>query len=374
RAGRGTPRRTGGTPAGPSRAGDPAGSPACRERAASRPAPSEHRHAPVDAGDLQVERERLVDGLATDRHPVACVATAAARPALPGVERTRGRRLDRSAQPRLDVRVGARDHRDVEGTWKPVQRFEEGAKPLGIVRAGVASGMAGCPWFRRHGAWSPRPSAASSGLKSPRRGRTGAVLRVGALSLCLLWGADPAAGARYGPGPHWIDRVGAGLAVFESSATVSADLDGDGVADLQFTATGPTKVVRRAASAAGDSAHRSHLDLEIYSMELTGEIPGLGPFRLVVGDGVPNLTRDGPLFSFGSSDEEPNPRLSHDRFHLLFEVDVLGLVLHNEAPLEVEAIIDRLPPIGAGFHQSRPPVPVVTSTGATILRTTEVVN
>lgn len=193
----------------------------------------------------------------------------------------------------------------------------------------------------------------------------------GFLAVALLIGATAAHADRalWGPGPHWIARVRDGVAMFESRAVVGVDLNGDGQTDLRFDAAGPTEVARSAAR------DRTHLDLEIYSMVLTGTIPQLGPFTLTVGDGVPNLERDGPLYSGGTSDEIPGtPALAHDAFELFFRIEVAGLVLHNATPFRVEADIDRLPPIGSEFRLIGPPVPLVTDDGLPVLAITEAVN
>jgi hypothetical protein len=194
----------------------------------------------------------------------------------------------------------------------------------------------------------------------------------------VLVAIAPVQAALDGPGPHWIDDVTGGSAMFLSEATVSVDFDFDAVSDLDFAATGPTKVFRSAAyegDPVGDPGHDNHLDLEIYSMILTGTIPSLGPFTLTVGDGAGNLASDGLLFSSGTSDELPDdPRRAHDVFNLFFQVEVAGLVLHNAVPFQVESIIDRLPPVGSEFHHVGPPVPLLTASGTPLLQITAVVN
>src|SRR5262249_23626887 len=75
----------------------------------------------------------------------------------------------------------------------------------------------------------------------------------------------------FGPGPHWIDGERGGLVRFGASATVSLDLDFDGVADMLIALGGTTTVFRSDAivgDPVGDPGHRNHLDLEIVSMTL----------------------------------------------------------------------------------------------------------
>lgn len=174
--------------------------------------------------------------------------------------------------------------------------------------------------------------------------------------------------ALHGPGRHWIHRVGAGLARFDAEATVAVDANFDGTADASVTLTGPTVVVRsRARALAG--RHRSHLDLEIVSMTLTGTLSGFGGLTFRAGDGIANLAADGPLHSPGTSDEIPgDPRRAQDWFDLRFEVDLNGVRLRNPEPFRVGSVIDRLPPIGSTFTSSGPPAVLVTEGGTPVLQ------
>jgi hypothetical protein len=198
----------------------------------------------------------------------------------------------------------------------------------------------------------------------------------------LLTSALPPAhaAALYGPGPHWIDKVTDGYAMFESTASVGVDITGDGTTDLTVAAAGPTTVFRSDAlegDPVGDPGHKNHLDLEIVAMTLTGTIPGLGPFTLTVGDGVGNHAPDGPLHTAGTSDEIPgSPRRALDVFEIFFQLslDRQGVVIHNLVPLRVESVITTLPPIGTQFVMVGPPVPLVDEAGSPVLQVTEVLN
>ncbi len=202
------------------------------------------------------------------------------------------------------------------------------------------------------------------------------LLRSSAVALLLvLLRAGANAGdppALFGPGPHWIDRVTGGFARFGADATVDLDVTFDGVADLTVPLAGTTEVFRSAAYAVDPIAagrHRNHLDLEIFSFTLTGELPGVGPLTMHAGDGAGNLVADGPLYSRGSSDEVPGaPRFADDVFDILFRVDLSGIVLHNATPLRVTARIDHLPPVGTRFTFDGPPLPLLNDAGTVVLQ------
>jgi hypothetical protein len=175
----------------------------------------------------------------------------------------------------------------------------------------------------------------------------------------------------YGPGPHWIADVESGLLTFDATATVGLDLSGDGVADTMVEVNGTTTVFRSVSTAANPAEpdKRNHLGLEIVAMMLeTSNI------RFHAGDGRANLAEDGPLFSIGTSDElTDSPELSRDVFAVRFEVEIGALVLHNREPLMVEAIIDRLPPIGNEFRFDGPPLTLYNDAGiATTVQVTSV--
>jgi len=213
--------------------------------------------------------------------------------------------------------------------------------------------------------------------------RTKGKLGLGLMALSsLLADASPPVHATplYGPGPHWIDKVTGGYAMFESAAAVGVDLDFDGATDLTVTAAGPTTVFRSGAlegDPVGDPGHKNHLDLEIVAMTLTGTIPGLGSFTLAVGDGIGNHAPDGPLHTAGTSDEVPgSPRRALDVFEIRFQLTLerSGIALHNPAPLRVESVIGTLPPIGTEFVMVGPPVLLVDESGGPVLQVTETVN
>jgi hypothetical protein len=122
----------------------------------------------------------------------------------------------------------------------------------------------------------------------------------------------------------------------------------------------------------GDPGHRNRLQLEIVSATLAASESPVGPVTLTFGDGAGNLSADGPLYSAGVSNELPgSPELARDVFEIFFQVEAAGLRLHNERPLVMTAVIDRLPPIGSTFMSTGPPIPLVTDTGAPVLQVIE---
>jgi hypothetical protein len=191
------------------------------------------------------------------------------------------------------------------------------------------------------------------------------------MGLLVLAAGPP---ALYGPGPHWIDRVTGGRARVAAEATVDLDVNFDGAADLTVALAGTTEVARSAAAGAG--RHRTHVDLEMVAFTLAGELPGVGPISLRAGDGIGNLTADGPLYSAGASDEVPGaPRFADDVFDIRFRVMLPGgVVLHASTPLRVTARIDRLPPVGARFTFTGPPLPLRNAAGTPVLQVVAAAN
>jgi hypothetical protein len=198
------------------------------------------------------------------------------------------------------------------------------------------------------------------------RGIRAARTAVAALLLAAACGdadgpAAPRDGVPYGPGPHWIDAVGAGTVRFAAEAGVAVDVTGDGNADATLALRGDTVVHRSAAYAidATRPGHRNHLDLEIVAMRLRA--PGV---ELRAGDGVPNLVTDGPLFSIGTSDErDDDPARATDRFAVAFTVEIGGRRLRGATPLAVHAKIGGLPPLGSTFTLADGPLELVDESG-----------
>ncbi len=178
-----------------------------------------------------------------------------------------------------------------------------------------------------------------------------------------------------GPGPHWVDTCGGGTDSFPSSATVGIDLNFDGLPDATFIMAGPTVILRGDPYDTPDPldpGHKNTIDTELVMMTLTGTSPLFGPVMIRAGDGTGNLSMDGPLFSPGQINEITNPDPFHATsfFDIFFEIEIpeQGLVLHNQDPLRVEAVIDRVPPSGVPYtHPLKDgPIPLLDPSGAPV--------
>lgn len=159
-----------------------------------------------------------------------------------------------------------------------------------------------------------------------------------------------------GPGSHWIDSCPAGTDSL-SNTSVLVELDevgGDCVKDLTVTLSGPTEIVRQAAS--DDSAnfpgtrpvdaHLDVIDTEIVSMSLTG-----GSFTLRVGAG------GGPALSASQgavAEQSGDPTLGDSFFDVFFEIDDGINLYYNQSALRLEAVIPQYPP-----DPIHPPNPVL---------------
>ena len=158
-----------------------------------------------------------------------------------------------------------------------------------------------------------------------------------------------------GPGPHWIDGCGPGTDIFGSGAIVDIDITLDCVADLQLILNGPVTVERQGgtddssnfpgALGASVDGHRDVIDTEIVSMSLTGGGPSL-----FAGQG---LSPGGQILTptLGTVVEQGgNAAVADGFFEVFFEVDLGGAnFLYNQAPLQVQSPLDRVPPLGQAF-------------------------
>ncbi len=186
--------------------------------------------------------------------------------------------------------------------------------------------------------------------------------------LVLVLAIAPVASAvTPGPGPHWIDTATAGLDIMPTEAFFGVDVTFDGLPEFDVLLTGPTIVQRSAAL--DDSVafpglrplegHLDVIDTEIVAMSLTG---GGMTLRAGTGEGLGTP-------SLGAVAEWPaDPFLADSFFDVFFEIDVnlpvIGLVtLHNQDPLRVDAVVDRLPPLPGTVYVIGPVVvPLFTIT------------
>lgn len=109
-----------------------------------------------------------------------------------------------------------------------------------------------------------------------------------------------------GPGLDWVDNCPSGTDRFSSVATHTVELFGIGTFTLN--AQGPTEIRR------GDPVG-GVIQTELVSMTLTG-----GGLTINAGDGVGNLSSDGPLHSPGQIIENPDQVTATSFFDILFEL------------------------------------------------------
>ncbi len=161
-----------------------------------------------------------------------------------------------------------------------------------------------------------------------------------------------------GPGFHWIDSCSPGGTDSLSNTSALVELDevgGDCVGDVTVTLSGPTEIVRQAAS--DDSAnfpgtrpvdaHLDVIDTEIVSMSLTG-----ASFTLRVGAG------GGPALSASQgavAEQSGDPTLGDSFFDVFFVIDDGGPDLYyNQSALRIKAVLLAFPP-----EPVYPPAPVI---------------
>lgn len=182
--------------------------------------------------------------------------------------------------------------------------------------------------------------------------------KFGILVLCIAGSmamASPAL-AQCGPGSHWIDQCPAGIDELpDTTAFLGLDTDLDCQADTSVHLSGAAVV--RHWGPADDSTnypgtrsidgHLDVLDTEIISMSLSGS--GL---TLVVGAGEGQGGVLGP--SHGVHAElRSDDALAESFFEVLLELDLGGpLYVYNQAAIRFDAVIDRVPPLGATYVAS----------------------
>lgn len=169
----------------------------------------------------------------------------------------------------------------------------------------------------------------------------------------LAFGTLQLRAGTFGPGDHWVDTV--------TEGTYVMNVDGDfyttvyGIGASSFVASGQIMVWyddARDTPDPLDPGHSNHVDVEIVSMNLTGNAPGVGPVALRSGDSVANGMSDGPLFTGGTIIEATDdPSLADSFFDIFFEVEIsaYALTIFNKQPLQVSGRIDRIPPVGFAY-------------------------
>jgi hypothetical protein len=132
-------------------------------------------------------------------------------------------------------------------------------------------------------------------------------------------------------GAHWVDSCPGGVYNFDSTSTVSVQLDLDNNGSMEtvlpfLQLTGTTSVYL-------DPGNPHVILTELVSLLETA--PGV---ILRAGDGVANRANDGPLYSPGSIVETGNNAFADSFFDVFFEVEInVGptLILRNNDALEV---------------------------------------
>ena len=136
---------------------------------------------------------------------------------------------------------------------------------------------------------------------------------------------------------------------------------------VQMTLTGPTTVeVDLGSLADTDHDGREQVDTEIVSMQLTGfgalgpatlrlRDPADHPFQRTVGEieetanNTPGVLDIPPFTATGTADSF---------FDVFFEVEVAGMVLHNDTPKHMEETITHKPPVAGETYESPEWIPL----------------
>lgn len=203
----------------------------------------------------------------------------------------------------------------------------------------------------------------------------------GALVVCAL--SAPSLDAQAcGPGSHWVDACPAGIDTFMSSATIGLDLNLDNLRDISVVLSGPTSVFRgnpvdaitghpQLGNVGTIDGHLDVFETEIISLMLTG-----GGVTVRAGDGVGNLSNDSLLYSPGAVRETPSdPMWADSFFDVFFELDTQFGTLHNQQPLGLGSVIDRVPPIGFSYtHAISNPIGLFDQNGIERARLTDAVH
>lgn len=198
-----------------------------------------------------------------------------------------------------------------------------------------------------------------------------------------------------GPGPHWVDNCPGGPDEAPSKAIIGIALGADctendkGIKKVRLT--GPTEIWKGdpvdaiigrselenrrlsqppTGNVGSSDGHLGVIETEMVSLELSGEIPGIGPITVRAGDGVGNLSDDGtaswsryspgaiaewpevesdfwPLYDGGSLPRKPALpaiEVAYSFFNVWFEIDTPMGKLHNKEAFLLEGIITKTPP------------------------------
>jgi hypothetical protein len=201
------------------------------------------------------------------------------------------------------------------------------------------------------------------------------------LALILTLPTAATAATAWGPGPHWMDSIDAGLTSYSVTVNFSLflwDTENQPVwPAIDVTLTGTSVVWRGDASdnigwypfppPASIGTIDGHLDaaaLELVALDLSGDAGALGPVTMHAGDGGAELgwpsggwsSGPPPLFSGGYMIETGDPTLVDSFFDVFFELDVNGELWRNQTPLRIHAIASQDPMPQVTYHAGPPGV------------------
>jgi hypothetical protein len=148
------------------------------------------------------------------------------------------------------------------------------------------------------------------------------------------------------PGPGFVSSCSAGMDNLQTAALVGIDLTLDGVVDTNLILSGPAEVIRQSPSG-------GQIDTEIVSMTLTG-----GGATLRAGSGLGLPASLGQIVQ-----QQEDPSVADSFFDVFFEVDIGGMVVHNQTPLHVQMEIECIPPQGTYVHVITQPIPLFDQNG-----------
>ena len=154
-----------------------------------------------------------------------------------------------------------------------------------------------------------------------------------------------------------LDYPPAGDDTFPSGAHFTIDITGVGSDNV--TLNGPTTIHRGNPCVGCGPGGRTTIDTEMVQLDLTGNSGPLGPITMRRAPSPPSqgqTTQQTPGVDFPAN----------SLFDLFFELQTTGDTLHNTQPLQMQGMIDELPPINDPYFMYEPPVtgiPLYNSSG-----------
>jgi len=139
----------------------------------------------------------------------------------------------------------------------------------------------------------------------------------------------------------------AGDDTFDSPVYVSVEING--VGSDNFRLDGPNTVHRDNPCVGCGPGGRTTIDTEITAFDFTGNSSILGPVHIRESPSRPSLGR--------ISQQQPGVDFPADSFFDVFaELDTSLGTLHNDQPVQVQAVINGIPPYGDAFRSQAPVV------------------